>query len=45
MLNNWKVALDLCRYNHQHDEVLGSITELVKEHITDDMTILADPPE
>ena len=45
ILNNCKVALDLRRYNQRHDEILRTIEKFVKEHITDDVSVLADLSE
>ena len=45
VLNNCKVALNFRRYNHRHDEILHIITEFVKEHVPDDMCVLADLSE
>ena len=42
VLSNCKVALELCRYNIKHDNILHIITEFLKEQVSDDMTILAD---
>ena len=42
ILNNCRTALDLCRYNARHDQVLQTITKFIKQQVSEDVVVVVD---